>query len=68
MTWSQYWNYLHRQLYVMDTYCNDANKRLNHTMMALHPYLSLAFVIPTLTGVTQLHQDFKRRDMIFTAI
>ena len=48
----QFWNYLRRQLYVMDTYCNAHNKRLNHTMLALHSYLSWAFIIPViLTGI-----------------
>ena len=48
----QFWNYLRRQLYVMDTYCNAHNKHLNHTMLALHSYLSWAFIIPViLTGI-----------------
>ena len=49
-TWRQYWNYLRRQLYVMDTYCNAANRKLNHTMMVVHPLLSLAFVLPSTIG------------------
>ncbi|KAK9804057.1 hypothetical protein WJX73_000030 [Symbiochloris irregularis] len=49
MPWRRYWNYLRRQLYVMDTYTSPHNRALNHTMMALHTYLSLAFVIPTVT-------------------
>ena len=48
----QFWNYQRRQLYVMDTYCNAHNKRLNHTMLALHCYLSWAFILALLlTGL-----------------
>ena len=48
----QFWNYQRRQLYVMDTYCNAHNRRLNHIMLALHCYLSWAFVIAlVLTGL-----------------
>lgn len=50
MPWGRYWNYLRRQLYVMDTYTSPHNRAVNHTMMALHTYLSLAFVVPTVTG------------------
>ena len=36
----------------MDTYCNAHNRRLNHVMLALHCYLSWAFVIAlVLTGL-----------------
>ena len=47
---SRYWNYLRRQLYVMDTYVSPHNRRINHAMLALHTYLSWAFVLPCLTG------------------
>ena len=51
-TAEQCWNYLRRQLYVMDTYCNAHNRTLNHTMLALHSYLSWAFILPLLlTGL-----------------
>lgn len=51
-TAKQCWNYLRRQLYVMDTYCNAHNRTLNHTMLALHSYLSWAFILPLfLTGL-----------------
>jgi hypothetical protein len=49
-SWGQYWNYLRRQVYVMDTYCSPLNRQINHTMMLLHSYLSLAFVMPAITG------------------
>lgn len=45
-----YWNYLRRQLFVMDTYASPHNRRVNHTMLALHCYLSWALVAPLLTG------------------
>lgn len=45
-----YWNYLRRQLFVMDTYASAHNQRVNHTMLALHCYLSWAIVIPLFTG------------------
>ena len=47
----KFWNYLRRQLCVMDTYASDYNRRLNHGMLALHCYLSWALVVPaTITG------------------
>jgi len=56
-TLGRYWNYLRRQLYVMDTYACAAAARTNHTMLALHSYLSWAFVAPALLaglrGATQ---------------
>ena len=48
----RYWNYLRRQLYVMDTYSSAHNRRVNHGMLLLHPLLSWGFVIPTVTGET----------------
>ncbi len=53
-SWAQYWNYLRRQLYVMDTYCSPLNQRINHTMMLLHSYLSVAFVLPAATGAAHI--------------
>lgn len=46
----RYWNYLRRQLYVMDTYVSAHNRRVNHGMLLLHPLLSWGFVIPALAG------------------
>lgn len=45
-TWSLYWNYLRRQLYVMDTWASTYNRRLNHGLLLLHSWLSLALVVP----------------------
>lgn len=41
-TLRQWWNYLRRQLFVMDTYANDWNKNVNHGMLFALTYLSLA--------------------------
>lgn len=49
--WSEYWNYLRRQLYVMDTYATSSNKRTNHTLMIIHSYLSWAIIMPATTGI-----------------
>lgn len=34
----------------MDTYRSPLNKRINHAMLMLHSYLSLAFTLPATTG------------------
>ena len=34
----------------MDTYNGPLNRRINHSMMLIHSYLSLAFVLPAVTG------------------
>ncbi len=52
-TLGTWWNYLRRQLYVMDTYASAHNRRVNHTMLALHAYLSWAAVAPLATGVQE---------------
>ena len=57
----QFWNYQRRQLYVMDTYCNAHNRRLNHIMLALHCYLSWAFIIALfLTGLEVISSLIQR--------
>lgn len=50
----KFWNYLRRQLYVMDTYINSHNERLNHAMLALHCYLSWAFIAPAAISSLQV--------------
>ncbi|CAK0746217.1 hypothetical protein CVIRNUC_001675 [Coccomyxa viridis] len=50
----QFWNYLRRQLYVMDTYCNAHNRALNHTMLALHSYLSWSFILPLVLTLAEV--------------
>lgn len=53
-SWPRYWNYLRRQLYVLDTYADEHNRRLNHTMMWLHATASAALSAPLLTGTCQV--------------
>jgi hypothetical protein len=50
----RYWNYLRRQLYVLDTYHSSHNKTLNHTMMLLHSYGSAVFTAAVLATSLQL--------------
>lgn len=44
----RYWNYLRRQLFVLDTYSSSHNRRTNHSLALLHCYGSWSFVIPCL--------------------
>lgn len=53
-TWHQYWNYLRRQLFVLDTYYNEANRVANHTLMLLHSYGSAVFIIAVTAVLLQL--------------
>ncbi|KAF6250938.1 hypothetical protein COO60DRAFT_709067 [Scenedesmus sp. NREL 46B-D3] len=50
----QYWNYLRRQLYVLDTYHSRHNRALNHSMMLAHSYASAVFTAAVLTSSLQL--------------
>ncbi|GLC37638.1 hypothetical protein PLESTB_001665300 [Pleodorina starrii] len=54
MGWAAWLNYLHRQLFVLDTYTNDHNRRTNHTMMVLHSVLSWLLVLPSLAALYTL--------------
>lgn len=45
----RYWNYLRRQLFVLDTYTSPHNRRTNHALAALHCYGSWGFVLPVVT-------------------
>lgn len=60
-SWGQYWNYLRRQLYVLDTYSNRHNRLLNHTMMWVHSWASLAFAAPVLLGEWHVERGRMRR-------
>mmetsp|Transcript_62610 Transcript_62610/g.198241 ORF Transcript_62610/g.198241 Transcript_62610/m.198241 type:complete len:382 (-) Transcript_62610:234-1379(-) len=42
---SQYWNYLRRQVYVLDTYYSRQNYKLNLSLLVTHSYLSLVLVL-----------------------
>eukprot|EP01023_Acetabularia_acetabulum_P004251 TRINITY_DN11773_c0_g4_i1.p1 TRINITY_DN11773_c0_g4~~TRINITY_DN11773_c0_g4_i1.p1 ORF type:complete len:520 (-),score=50.65 TRINITY_DN11773_c0_g4_i1:86-1645(-) len=54
VTWRQFWNYLRRQLYVLDTYADDHNRTVNYTMMTAMFYLSWAFAIPIIITAYQI--------------
>ena len=41
-SFEQWWNYLRRQLFVMDTYSSNRNKQINHGMLGVLSYLSFA--------------------------
>jgi hypothetical protein len=47
----QYWNYMRRQLYVLDTYSNAHNRRLNHLMMLVQCWAGLALAAALLMAV-----------------
>ena len=44
----RYWNYLRRQLYVLDTYANLHNRCSNYALAVLHCYGSWGFCLPVL--------------------
>ena len=46
-TWRQWWNYMRRQLFVMDTYSTTHNKRVNHGMLLVLSYLCLLYTSPS---------------------
>lgn len=48
-TLRRWWNYLRRQLVVLDTYSNEHNRRTNHTMAVAHCWASLGVVLPLTT-------------------
>jgi hypothetical protein len=52
----RYWNYLRRQLYVMDTYANPHNRATNHGLAAFHAFASWGVVLPATTGALHLQQ------------
>lgn len=49
-----WWNYLRRQLCVLDTYSSPHNRRTNHTMAALHCYASWGFALPAGAAAARL--------------
>jgi hypothetical protein len=50
----RYWNYLRRQLFVLDTYYSPTNRTTNHTMMLLHSYGSAVFAAAAAASLLQL--------------
>lgn len=54
VTMKDYWNYLRRQLFVLDTYSDVHNKLTNYSLVCLFIYGSVGFVGPTITIPTRL--------------
>ncbi|KAI8469454.1 MAG: hypothetical protein J3K34DRAFT_522121 [Monoraphidium minutum] len=52
--WRGYWNYLRRQLFVLDTYRGAHNRRLNYTLMAAHSWASFAVAVSLPAALLQL--------------
>lgn len=46
VTWPQAWNYMRRQLYVLDTYAGAHNRRINHALLAASVYGAAALLAP----------------------
>ena len=44
-TFKQYWNYMSRQVFVLDTYTSGWHKVLNHMLIGIHTYLSILFIL-----------------------
>ncbi|GFH32763.1 uncharacterized protein HaLaN_32037, partial [Haematococcus lacustris] len=57
-SWGQYWNYLRRQLFVLDTYFSSSSRLLNHGMMLLHSWASAAFAVAGLMILMSLSHIF----------
>lgn len=53
-TLRRYWNYLRRQLFVLDTYSSSHNRRTNHSLALLHCYGSWSFVLPCVSVFTRV--------------
>ncbi|UPR04637.1 hypothetical protein HOP50_17g79810 [Chloropicon primus] len=50
-TLKQYWNYMSRQVFVLDTYTSGWHKRLNHMLIVIHVYLSTFFVLAVIQNL-----------------
>ncbi|MEW5308162.1 MAG: hypothetical protein WDW38_000140 [Sanguina aurantia] len=50
-TWAQYYNYLHRQLYVLDTYASPSARTAHHAMLGVHCWASASLAAAALSGV-----------------
>lgn len=51
-TFHDHWNYMRRQVFVLDTYRNGAGRTLNHTMLGLLVFLGLTLSFPVVAGAT----------------
>ena len=52
--WGAYWNYLRRQIYVLDTYDTDHCRRLNHGLLAAHTWASTCVGLALPSAAAQL--------------
>ena len=53
-TFGAWWNYIHRQVFVMDTYADAHNRMVNHFMLAALVLLSIAFTVGFMSAVHEL--------------
>lgn len=50
-SWWEVWNYIHRQMYVLDTYADESNRKINHAMLRWQAYLSAATIWPLFISI-----------------
>jgi hypothetical protein len=65
-TLRQWWNYVRRQLFVMDTYANEWNRNVNHGMLFVLTYLSLATTVALVACGAHLFLFVAARVFFFT--
>ena len=53
ITFQQYWNYMSRQVFVLDTYTSGWHKILNHVLIGIHSYLSTFFILAVLINLSR---------------
>ncbi|GBF99914.1 hypothetical protein Rsub_12822 [Raphidocelis subcapitata] len=52
--WGAYWNYLRRQIWVLDTYGDDHCRRLHHAALAVHTAASAVLAVSLVAASWQL--------------
>uniref|UniRef100_A0A7S2Z2Z3 Uncharacterized protein n=1 Tax=Chloropicon laureae TaxID=464258 RepID=A0A7S2Z2Z3_9CHLO len=50
-SFQEYWNYMSRQVFVLDTYTSQWHKWLNHFLIFIHTYISLFFAMAMLLNL-----------------
>ncbi|CAD7697953.1 unnamed protein product [Ostreobium quekettii] len=53
-SWSSFWNYLRRQMFVLDTYASSQNRRINYSLAAAHFVASCAVALPILEALLRV--------------
>jgi hypothetical protein len=66
LTWRMYFNYIYRQLYVLDTYVDAHNRRLNLILLAVHSYASLSVALGLFSFIFSSSQS--RSALFFTSL